>query len=268
MQDNNVTPISLFSFQDIITSITGIMFLVVLMLILALLDNDSAKPEAVTPETAALHQQVALLREEFAALTAINEETQKRIAEYMKLDPTAIEDAINRKMKEAAVLNVSLAALTEKIRTQRDNIRKLDDDTLKQTRTMEELTRKRDEESRKLQSLQQELADAKRDRNIIPYTIDATSQKKPVIVDCSATSLKVCEHATGKVIGFAKGDAQSSINAFMRWLASHNKNDTYVTLLLRPAAFTYGQAFSSLIRSAGFRRGTEVIPDNDSVIFK
>ena len=47
---DNSPAISFFSFQDIITSITGIMFLVVIMLVLMVLQQSSSAPQQKSRE--------------------------------------------------------------------------------------------------------------------------------------------------------------------------------------------------------------------------
>src|SRR5687767_1677296 len=53
------TPISLFSFQDIITSVTGIMILITLILALEVIQNTEKSPQNRTQELTAELQQAA-----------------------------------------------------------------------------------------------------------------------------------------------------------------------------------------------------------------
>ena len=43
-------------------------------------------------------------------------------------------------------------------------------------------------------------------------------------------------------------------------------DETYFILLLKPSAFPYAEKFSRELRKAGYERGREVLPDEQSVI--
>ena len=66
-KEEEASAISLFSFQDIITSITGIMFLVVLLLVLILLTSHEPSAQEVkteNEESKEMLEQLAVLQEQ------------------------------------------------------------------------------------------------------------------------------------------------------------------------------------------------------------
>ena len=93
MPKQDHTPaVSLFSFQDIITSITGIMFLVVLLLLLFILE---AEPEAAGREPREKLKEAAArveeLRRQLDLNRAADRELLRKIGEYRRNDPRLLQ---------------------------------------------------------------------------------------------------------------------------------------------------------------------------------
>ena len=86
--------ISLFSFQDIITSITGIMFLVVILLVIFLFESKPKKADA-DPETVkmqkSIYAEIVELEKILADFRKQEEEQKKLLAELQKMSPETIE---------------------------------------------------------------------------------------------------------------------------------------------------------------------------------
>ena len=89
---DNTPTISFFSFQDIITSVTGIMFLVVIMLVLMVLQQNSSparqKSRELQTELAALENELKQLQDSLVRFRRQDEEQNKRIEELKKLQYT------------------------------------------------------------------------------------------------------------------------------------------------------------------------------------
>ena len=86
--------ISLFSFQDIITSITGIMFLVVLLLILLIFESTPTKNQQNSDDSKdirEIRQQIIRLQQMLLQNRRMEDDLRKRIAEQQKLPMAVLE---------------------------------------------------------------------------------------------------------------------------------------------------------------------------------
>ena len=101
---DNSPAISFFSFQDIITSITGIMFLVVMMLVLMILIQPDAaqkqKEQAVSDQLKTLREEMQKLKTALDELNQRSEVQRKRIDELKKLKMVFGRYATTRKPQD------------------------------------------------------------------------------------------------------------------------------------------------------------------------
>jgi len=58
-----------------------------------------------------------------------------------------------------------------------------------------------------------------------------------------------------------------SVEAFMSWARTLDASRVYFCVLVKPAAFRYAEVTASQLQAAGFRRGLEVMPSDESTIF-
>ena len=111
-RDDGNSAVSLFSFQDIITSITGIMFLVVLMLVLSLLSSHiPEKTSAQSRENARLRAEAAALQAAVNTLKLHNQDNDRQLAELRKLSP----EELHRRL---TVLQETLKKMQENFKQQ------------------------------------------------------------------------------------------------------------------------------------------------------
>ena len=98
-------------------------------------------------------------------------------------------------------------------------------------------------------------------RNVIRFVWNRSNPKRPVLLECSETEISV----------------NSIDNSFPRKTFTNYKNclafcrslppeRVYFVLLLKPSAFSYGEELSEELRKAGFERGREILPDEQTLI--
>ena len=92
-RQDDESAISLFSFQDIITSLTGIMFLVVLLLVLIMLSSRKPAVAEVNadPQSRELQKQVEQLKKELSELQQERSLMDDELTELRKMTPEALE---------------------------------------------------------------------------------------------------------------------------------------------------------------------------------
>lgn len=264
MKTDSAPAISLFSFQDIITAITGILFLVVLMLLLILLD---APPEARTEaarETAAARARLKTLRGELSRAATARENLENRLTALRELSP----EELNRREQESsarlAVLREDLRAVEEEDR----RVRLTADDLSARLAALEKERKNRRAELEAEQKREQELTAAVRQqkleneqrRKLRTYRFERVSGRIPVLAECGRDRVTLLNTETGVRTSFAASEAEAwTPDAFDR--ARH-----YFCLVFRPEAFRYAPVLIRTLAAAGFERGLEVLPDGETVL--
>ncbi len=275
---DNAPIISFFSFQDIITSITGIMFLVVLILLLLMLEMSKvSRPERKDSEPLAeLRKKLVALRKETALRTADTEKAAALIAELRKLNPALLEERRQRLVAELQELNRkedilknSLRSLTpdkEQFEKERPEIEarlsKLTDEVSRLKTDLEASEKQVATEQKKLEERMK----------IVQYTVSAGERKQPVLVECGTDGFKVKplkgdDEAVTSFPAADKAGLTAAMDKLVAWAGRFNKDEVYFFLLAKPSVFPEVEALAKLLSEAGFDRGREVMPSDESTVF-
>ena len=268
---DNSPAISFFSFQDIITSITGIMFLVVMMLVLMILIQPDAaqkqKEQAVSDQLKTLREEMQKLKTALDELNQRSEVQRKRIDELKKL-----------KMETLPELK---ASLIEKLKAADMNMIRLMDENKrfillrKEESTSGEKLQEKFKETADinlklkevLKQLEQETADyqklSEKYQAVVKFVWNKSNPKRPILLECS-DSVIIGSCLDGKFANKSFNDYNSCIS----WCRSFPVNDTYFILLLKPSSFSYAEKFSLALSKAGYERGREVLPNDQTMLFK
>ena len=271
MSRKDDTPaISFFSFQDIITSITGIMFLVVLILVLMILRSPSnairQREMKVSGEIRELEKNLRELRRAAAALNSRTEEQRKRLEELKKLKLESLPG-----LKSSLI--DKLDAADAEIRLRQD-----------ETQHFRSLFRQEKSEARKRQkllaadraasaALESEIRDLtkriaeeqqlrKKLEKVLQFVWDRRNPRNPILLVCGEMEI-----TANMLRGPKEQIVFTDSGKCLEWCKSQDRNDVYFILLIKPSAFTYAENFSAELLKAGFQRGREVLPDDRTVIF-
>jgi prefoldin subunit 5 len=251
------SPFSLFAFQDIITSVTGILILMTLLLTLALVTREFATPslqsaavaedvshviEQTSQEVATLHQRLDTSTEQLAAIADIASTRVRREVHDLQqqIDSVTTQvDAIENKV-----------ARTEESRREWAT-RLVDVDKIEQD--LKELQREHARLTAERQKLEQE------DRLI--YNPQQMAGKTAWLVDVGQGQVLAAR------IGVKEQPRQFQRPAdFIQWAKTRDGIADYFVLLVRPAGIeTYESIFSAL-RDAGYDLGVDLIGQQQTVI--
>lgn len=266
---DNSPAISFFSFQDIITSITGIMFLVVMMLVLMILQQPSSTAKQVkkqvTENVKKLEKEIRELKKDLAELARLDEKRKKRLAELEKLNMEklpAIKKELVSKLEAADALLLQMDGDEKEFLLKTDKAAKEKEKFLVD---LEELNKKNKQDTVQINDLKDMLLKQKKliakYKNVMQFVWDKSNPKRPLLVECSKKSM-ILSSLDGKV---NRKEFQSYAQC-MQYCKSFSPSDTYFILLIKPSAFSYAETFSYELQKNGFERGREVVPDEDSVI--
>jgi len=246
---NNSIPISLFSFQDIITCLTGIMIVIVLVILLQLVDSVAQAAARVEhhPEfqvmrnkLAELMQKEELLKKELASLKNKKEEKDRRFQhateaeirfmikqEEAKAIPIRekLDDLnrdLNRLRKEISQAQARDAILKQQIREQiqmTDHIKKL---------AMQAAT---------LRKQKRELGDAiQRKSKMLEFEFSGFYDHTPVLIEVCTGGFRAKVYPDGEIVSFGDPKAYSSplgsLSSLKNWL-SRQSGKVYPVFLFK-----------------------------------
>ena len=253
------TPLSLFSFQDVITSITGIMILVVLLLVLEIITH---KIEEVTRKPPInLDALIAAAEEDKAELTHKVERNRADIKRLDGIDPGKVAADINREKENRAKLG--------------KEIKRHKGEHAKASGTIDDLegaiataTITKAGQQRVLDGLQGELEKAKRQRRRVRFTCRCGRQH--ILVQCAKKGIDV-QRVEGdrQVRSFAaRGDSyQSALSAFLKWAFKHNKDEVHFIVVVKPSAAPYAELLVKMLYAKQFKVGCEPLIEEKNAIF-
>jgi len=261
------SPISLFSFQDVITSVTGVMILVVLLLIIEVVKSktafDLASPAgSVSSETAARdmdtrQDDLASLRTEFRRAQALIRELSREPEEIAsQVDSTTAEVA--RLKKEAAQRRLLIEGLKEEHASLSQENANLETDNASLAEARKELR----ERAAKVSSSDQ-----------VRFIGTETTTKTPVLVECSGNGLKAKVLGAPPVVKSFDDprsiSVQSSIEAFSAWIAGLSRGRYAFVVLVKPSAAGYARSgVVEPLQERGFDTGYEPFEEGKDAVFE
>ena len=254
------SPISLFAFQDIITSVTAIIILITLILTLELLNRKKAtSAESTTSAAEALEAAVNDANaeaERLEAELALGEEAAEELAmatpAQLRREAAELSEQADRLQTEVAHLKpqADAAAAAEERATARLYDRAADREKLASLQNQ-------------TKSKQEQLDQAKRQNRLI-YNIPPNSSRTAWLVDLSGQQVKVSRF--GKNGAETLFDGSSGVRQFIRWAGERSKSTDYFVLLVRPdATDTFGEVRKEL-DTLGFDIGFDLIAADQTVI--
>ena len=261
------TPISLFSFQDIITSVTGIMILVTLILALEVIQKREGSPQNRTKQlttelqtavqqTAAMQVTAAAAKAEIDNLRATLQQSESNLLETVKVDSTQAA----RSLRDLEELNKLLAdELAQSTR------RAQEADKAKQNMEAEQTTKSKDKVTleQTSQTVQQKLEELRKLRaaNRVIFNLTQSGPKAAWLVELGAEKILAAE--TGK-----KVPAQSfnTPGAFVAWAKKRNRASEYFVLLVKPATIQQFEVVRDALEKANFDLGFDLLKADQTAI--
>lgn len=251
--------INFLFFQDIITSVMGILILITLMLSLSLNSDDPT-----TPQEERLQQELLRDRGELTRIENENRAAQQRILTAGSLpDRTVLEARIEALRIEEARARESQRqseqALASSLRaehtaqTNRENAASL-------AQAVTNLTQR-------ISGLREELARAKTNGNVVYLTAaDELRQvaRRPIVFLVGAE--KIEERKSDGGAGEEKSLANGA-ESMRPILARLDPARDYVVFFLRPSGVKWFAALRDLARKAGFEVGYDAIEEQQEIIF-
>lgn len=256
-------PFTLFAFQDIITSVTGILILIMLILCLTLLDRDDQPTEQSAPVDyeqveAELAVQSAELQRLQAQLAALEKTTQMAVAST----PEELREAILAKTNHSEQLK---RRILEAQQDQKDLLQDLADQEAKAQKQapLRALSQRMKEEIEDLEAELEEL----RTTNRQAYSFRDADNTTAWIVDVGEQEFLVAP--VGKQTKpqvFSDRSLANRVKKFTDWASGLNPKTNYFVLVVRPKSVQGYRLIRQQLEPEGFEFGVDLIGDDVTII--
>lgn len=271
------TRISFFSFQDIITSVTGILILVTLILTLYL---EQSVP--VTAEQEQLKQRLSTILNDLTRVTIQNEQRQASLQSLAAAPDTArLRIEIEQWQSQLALQSNRLASLTRTL-TERENetARKVEQLGLSDLReragtirkeleaqrlTNAVLTAEAKEIDRREKELQAKTAQVTNQHRLWLLPDSTPSSRQPVLVTVSRTNV-TCERFN-QPAGRKQFDAAHAEQGLSQSLAQWQPDRDYLVFCVRPSGIALFARSLEIAKSAGFQVGYDAVEEDKQILF-
>ena len=260
MKDSG-TPISLFSFQDIVTSLTGIMVIVILVIVLQLAEAiyDYENPKSDNPEYLELKAKTAELAARLKQLKDMGEEIPEELKPYIDVPEETVDSELQSTENAKAVMTAEKESNEKKLETIKLSIEQLKEllkatkeDKSKAEAKLAEVDGKlkaateisfRELED-KLQTLLQESERLKNNIRIeadkVEFSFAGVMSRQPILIECTGNGFRAQVYkGTDGVKDFTGGGVKTNLPKLVAWLKQYDMKKCYPVLLLRRSAFAY-----------------------------
>jgi DNA repair exonuclease SbcCD ATPase subunit len=275
-------PVTLFSFQDIITSISGIMILVVLMLILGIIEEKTIKT-VIKSQNQQVKDDIKALQKTFIDLKADIDNNEKWLNENEKNIQDAISNELDNLPKFIQKEKDKIETTDDNIKTAENTTRKLKDENDATAKDIQEINVLKRQLSEKLTSLEKEKGDIlkilaleeeklkkelEKKLNSIVFSVENEDGKASVLVECSANAIIVKKGNT-PCITFIETEANNSariINEFKQWLTNNcTPRNNLIFFLVKASSAGYFQELESYIMEKEYHYGMEPLEEEKSI---
>lgn len=251
--------INLFSFQDIMASVIGMLFIVVLIMAMDIVDAKSGGAAGQTPATEA---EVEVLRETLKRTSSELDQVQSEIGQATERLHLATGNE-HEALDEVKKMEATLKALYTRIRDRQQEARKTEADrrrdTEKYQRTLEEIDRLNRQIAELKARLRQTLGAPRLAFIIDPHPGNLT----PWLLEITDSRLRVAPRdGASAVLEFGGGTPADRLPRFMAWLDSQRPETHYFVLLVKPSGVDVAEEIQKILRQRKFEIGMDLLPED------
>jgi len=259
---------SLFAFQDVMASLIGIVFFVVLFMALDIVEQASPTgPPVDEPQ----RPDVAALREELKSLTDRRDQIELELARVTESLNVVSASSDADLVKEINALYNRILLLHEEIRQAENRLVRTDkarQETEVRVGSARAKASELDEALRRakaiVQALRQRNARASRSAAGVTYLFDDTATtRKPWLVEVTGKSIRVAPHDdSDAVLTFSAQSAAARQKQFLAWTQSRRSSMYYFVLLAKPSGLSQIPGLKRELKRRGYSLGEDLLPEN------
>ena len=270
-RNNSESPLSLFSFQDIITGGTGIMIFILLMLAINVNKSkqDKIKDKQVNNKRRQLLEQYTRITNELTQVRKSYLKIKQQLAVYRRCDRDKLQQQI-------ADTEFAIASRKLEEKALRDNIKKLQQSLPGKTARQKMLMEKIAELKLRYEELKKKLEQRKDFNRVEFIPANDAEGKQPILVQLSDQKIAVKTFAGIPEVYFWPNNAEG-LKQFRKFAESRDSKLEYFCFLLKPSASkVIYQAPFLLMKNQPFVKplekkfdvGLEPLPEDKNAVYK
>ncbi|MBN1863717.1 MAG: hypothetical protein JW808_02325 [Victivallales bacterium] len=283
-KNKDENPVSLFAFQDIITSITGIMVLVVLLIILDIIDHEESKSrDNASPfaeDVKKLEQMAKGLEEQLEEGKDWMTRNEELILKALSTDLSALPKLIEREKKQHLMLTAGLQNLKEEsVRLESLVLKTKEENDAKQGKInkgeedVAAMLAHTEDNAATIASLEDKIKKLEEDKEKMKNRVEIKTSKdiglEPIFVECSESMIKVKVIKTSQIKEFADTDTDQMLRQFYGWLkSSANSRGQYIVLIVKPSSAKFAEIMMGLLKHENFSYNMEPIEENKTGVYE
>ena len=274
--------VSLFSFQDIITSVTAIIILVLLLLTVELLFRkyglaasdvvrtqvELAKVESqLNEQVQSFEDSIAKARsDESSAVTPTKSELRRQLSSLESKQRKAGQERLDANQVLAAAERKKQNSLLELGSHQgdRERVKRLEQEAEEKKKQLEELKEANKLKKEKLEKLKEQVQDDKGSALELVFKRPKNGHEQPWLLVLHEDGLAYLKLGSGITEKLALASKKSSVE-LNDWLASLSYGDNYILLLIRPSGIQHQGWVMQAIGNAKLPVGVELIGEDQDV---
>lgn len=260
---SNQVPITLFSFQDIITSVTAILLLLTLLLAFELVQK-AAVARATQPQQVA--EQVT---ESLQDIESQLRELQTKLASQGKLASDLAKSEKPEIQQQLDSVNTEISRLTSEIK----RLDALKREVAKESARRKTDLRTRDKDRKKLADIRNEQQQVQketeelRNSNRRFFRVTPVSGKAPWLVEIAGSRVLVAQMGSESTSRQFDATLLSSAGSeFVNWAKSLSPESDYFVLAIRPSGVKEFREVLERLRERGFAVGFELLGEKDELL--
>ena len=274
--------VSLFAFQDIITSVTAIIILVLLLLTLELLFRkyglaasdvvrtqvELAKVESQLNEhVQSLEDSIAKAKsDESSAVTPTKSELRRQLSSLESNQRKAEQDRLGANRVLAAAERKKQNSLLElgSQQGERERVKRLEQETEEKKKQLEELKEANKLKKEKLEKLKEQVQDDKGTAMELVFNRPKNGYQQPWLLVLHEDGLAYLKLGSGITEELALTSKDSSVE-LNEWLSALSYGDNYILMLIRPSGVQHRNWVYRAISNADIPLGFELIGETQDV---
>ena len=259
MFNDDEPPVSLFSFQDIITSLTGIMIFFLLLLSLIILEQTQKAQERspVARELEQVKMKNDVLKKQISEIAADIRDYRKRILIAQTRDESALILERYRLEKQLAELKEQKSELDKELKENRKKYadsEKKNQKLQKQQKELELKERQCRETALKIEQKKKQVSETRKTiekrRKEVQVTIDSSINKIPILIDCSKDKISILDSMkkTRRVFLRKTPILAALVDEAVAHLQQFSPDKYYFVFMVKPSAADYIRFFITALR--------------------
>lgn len=250
------SPFSLFSFQDIITCVSGIIILITLLLVLELVQRKQGSPQVRTEIIVSeLRDAIAMAEAEVAGYKQLLEKDSSRLEDLARVPVDAIRRDLADTRSEMELLATELSeldALERKVAKDEEKMRAELFDRIKGEQA------RRDLEAR-VNELEQQLVTIQKSDQLL-YNPTTPDGKSVWVVQIDPDRILVARAGQKKRPEVFENRLWKTANtAFSSWLSTRSRDRDFLFILVRPDGAKQFEELRSTVTRQGFAVGFDLL---------